>query len=38
MLRATLVALPALAQNPRFIRASASGSNSAGNLLVNFNI
>jgi hypothetical protein len=38
MLRATLVALPALARNARFIRASTYGPNNAGNLPVNFNI
>ena len=35
---ATFVAVPALARNPRFIRASASAPDYAGTLPVNFNI
>jgi hypothetical protein len=38
MLVVALAAVPALAQNPHFLRASASGPNAAGNLAVNFKI
>lgn len=38
MLVMVLAAVPVLAANPHFIRASASGPNNAGNLLVNFKI
>jgi hypothetical protein len=38
MLVVALAAVPALAANPHFISASASGPNAAGNLRVNFKI